>query len=635
MAIHRLPGAMKTYWLALALMVMASGTAANAELRFLAFPLVNDQEAGVTAEDTFARQQVFLVVLQHFAAITDYDPEEIWVRQAFMSGLLTTEDLHYSRMSAPLALKFLQALSYDPATRHDAAFWGTHTRNADDEDALTLTVVDLQTSKMHSDTITDTDGMLNELASVFLIETVEQMREGESVGSDAGTEAPPVINPGSPPTDPGAGAVDPPAGPPGDPPVGDPGEEPPAVGPEGGSAPPSLESGSPAERAAAREGWALIAQAQDLSSINQYEQALEVLRPFESLGVTDPQVLFRFYSDRGQYWLKVDDQIAARADLERAMEYAGPDAQETISHQIAQLERTQIYSETLDGGKWDVYPTAAIEEHLMRSNPRATDARWALVKRYMGLQPRPDWRAALKHLEALSLYLPNHPQVMREMARCYIGLDSPEEAVRRLEQWRSVMPHSFDMSASLLLADALVASRRADEAVGIFWDAIQGLERMPRLTDEQYASLFRASEAYLATHMPSLADAVQKSLELFSKGESGLGVTREELRTRVTDARPLINRLFEVLDAIRPAEPYVGWRPRILSGLLLLQQAMAETVYALDASDRAAGARAFEAWGLAMDEFEAAVEAARSATDARRAGETPAESTSPGAVIGL
>ena len=63
MAIRRLRGAMKTYWLALVLMAMASGTAANAELRFLAFPLVNDQEAGVTAEDAFARQQVFLVIV--------------------------------------------------------------------------------------------------------------------------------------------------------------------------------------------------------------------------------------------------------------------------------------------------------------------------------------------------------------------------------------------------------------------------------------------------------------------------------------------------------------------------------------------------------------------------------------------
>lgn len=273
----------------------------------------------------------------------------------------------------------------------------------------------------------------------------------------------------------------------------------------------------------------------------------------------------------------------------------------------------------------------------MRSNPRATDARWALVQRYMNLQPQPDWRAALRHLQALALHLPNHPQVMRETARCYIGLGQPEEAVKSLEQWRDVMPQSFDLDAGLLLADALVASRRAEEAIDVFWGAIQGAERVPRLTEAQYGSLFRATEAYLAMHMPPLAEAVQRSLEILSKGETRVGVTREELRAQVTGARPKILRLLDVLEAFKAPAPYTEWRPRIVSGLLLLQQAVAETVYALDASDRSAGSRALEAWGLAMDEFEAAVEIARSATAPRSSAESRAggASTSADAVIGL
>jgi tetratricopeptide (TPR) repeat protein len=604
--------------------------AAPADLSLLAFPLKPDPQADITQEDTFDREQVFLVVLQHFATVTDYDPDHVWIKQAFMSGLLDAEDLHYNRMTPPLALKYLKALSYDPQTRQDAAFWGTHTRTDDGVEALELTLVDLQTQLTHTGLIENTDDMLNELAAVFIVETIEQMRaEGDEVGSSVDgdvTPPPGETGPAGPP--PGGESAPPPA---------DPGAETDPPTNEGTDVDdPGDVEGSEADRAAAQEGWALIAQAQELSAINQYEQALEVLRPFESLGVTDPEVLFLFHSDRGQYWMKVGNEAAAREDLEKALEYASPDAQETLRRQIAQLDRTQMYGEELDGGKWDVHPTAAIENHLAHSNPRDLEARWALVERYSSLQPQPDWRSTLKHLEALSLYLPNHPDVMRETARCYIGLGRADEAAASLEQWRDVMPHSFGLDASLLYADALVAAGRADEAIGVFWEAIQDAERIPRLDDDQYATLFQAAEAYLTANMPPLAEAVEKSLELFSQGERGVGYTREELRTRITDARPMLSRLLEVLEKIRPTPLYEEWRPHMISGLLLLQQAVAETVYSLDANDRQAGNRAFEAWGLAMDSFQAAVDAAESAAAAAEAAEGAEEGeASPDAVIGL
>jgi len=564
----------------------------------LVFPIRGDAQAGTTDDEAFTQTQYLSGKLQAAFQVLDYDPDDIWIKQAYLLGLLTNADLHFTDMAPALAYKILDALAQNVNAKQEVAMWGYYTK-VDDVDALRLTVVDLRSKRYVEQTIDASEGNLYDKAVNWAAEAIDQMRSGK-IGS---TEQPTSDNHTPPP-----------------------GGESPG---DGGTTPPGPGTNLTPDEAT-KKAWALMTQAESLSLQKLWADAISSVLEAEALGVPDPALQYEIANALYQYYEQSGDAENALRWVVIAGERAPEDKKDLLRRQEERLRQLAPL------GK-DDWPTAhtdwtiATLEGWLTAHAADNETRRTLITKYMELQPAPNWQIALKHLDLLLERAPRVPSALLRQATCLLRLGRSKEAISTLTGWRDGWPSSFGQDGLLLLAEAEAAAGSPAEAVNDLVAAVAGVDVPLSLDEQRYLVLVNVIESVLEAHLSELATALSDTRKLLSDSEPGVGRPREDVRSALSDVSPQLGDIQKLLDSVLPLEGLAKWQEHMTRGIELMRQALAEAVYALDSGDSRACARAVQTWNLSTSELQAAVDARNDYAPTK---EKPADTT-PDRVIGL
>jgi len=591
----------RSLWLGLVACVfvttIADRSMANARMRMLVFPIKADAGAGTTEDEAFTQTQLLTANLQAGFVVHDFDPDDIWIKQAYLLGLLTSADLHFTEMTPELAYKMLGALAQNLDAKQDVALWGVYTK-VDDVDALRLTIIDLRCTRYIEQTIDASAGNIYEKAVAWAVEAIDKLRSGD-IGSA----------PGAP---------------------GDGGTHPDGVGTTSGPGPTPPAPGGLSPEEANSKGWELITQAENLDLHKLFPDAISSSLEAESLNPTDEALRAEIANTLYQVYEHSGDMENALKWVVIAGERASDDKKEILSRQEAHLRQLVEFGR----GGWDTprsdLTIAALEDWL-RLHSAETGMRRTLITKYMELQPTPNWQMAEKHLELLLDRTPRVPQARLRLATCQLRLGRPKDAVSTLTEWRNGWPSSFDQDGMLLMAEAKAANGQPAEAIAELVATVSGDDVPLSLGEQRYLVLVSAIESVLRAHLPGLVAALGDARTILAQGEPAAGRPREDVRAALSDVSPQFSDLQKLLDAVLPLEGLAKWQEHMTRAIELMRQALAEAVYALDAGDSRACTRSIGTWGLASAEVDAAVEARQ---DYAPTNEKPEDST-PDRVIGL
>lgn len=572
-----------------------------AKLQVMTFVFRGDADQGTTDDDAFVIHQYYLVALQETCTVTDYDPEQIWVFHAFQTGALKKDDLIRAgeTVTPERVLRILEAVSAATNVRLDAATFGVYTKS-DGVDAIRLTVIDRVTHLMYTETVDNSQGDLYGRAAVLVPKTIERMRAAaggsgfEAVGSTATAapgEQPPTV-PDAPNTEPGAA----------------PG---PLLAPD----------------EARRRAFEHLAQAEQLALAGDYEGAIAELTLAEQLNTPDIRVRFEIYNCRADYRYMREDLEGALRDLDSATQYATDEGKALLEGK----RKRWVIGGSIDRAtlrEKEAWTVRKLRDWL-RVHPDDKEARFALARQYMALQPEPEWGLALEQLEWLRVYLPREPTVLEALALCHLRLKQPAKAAEVLVRWREEIGASFTRSAALLLAEAREAQGDPAAALDdLAWVAGQSEEPV-QLAEDEYLLLVKSVEHVLTQQVNKIVAVLQDAGTLLTHGEGSVGRARESIRADASAAGPALAKVAKVLTAVQPLESWTRWHDHVLLCTQFLRQCQAEALVALDATDQRAWQRAVEAFNMAKEEGLAAVDTRPATAPARR---TPSEGEE---VIGL